>query len=430
MVKARLADQQLRAGFDLVSSSALNAVTGLAFWFVAARGFDEAVVGVNAAIIALLSSVENVTSLGMKNTIIRYLPSYGTRGRWLVLRMYGLTAVATLVLTPIIALILVRRIDELALLDSAAGIALFTVACLLWVIFVLQDSVLVALRRTPVIPLANLAYALAKLGLLVVLAVSAPKWGIFTAWTVPLVLVVVGVNVIALRSLRSLGTPAEPDTITPRAAEPETGIVRFAIGENAATILNTALSSFLPIYVLAELGDTASAFFALAWTIAYNLMLASSNVSTALLAAAAQDPNRLVEQAAKSIKQMSLFVIPAATGVALFAPLGLRIFGESYADSGSTLLRLLCVAAIANIPVAVGISMLRAQRRVGRLFGFYALRTLLIGTLCVVLVREHGLNGVGWGWLIGEWLLAILVIVTLLRGVIGSIFGRTVEPAR
>ena len=119
---------------------------------------------------------------------------------------------------------------------------------------------------------------------------------------------------------------------------------------------------------------------------------------------------------------MALFVVPAAIAVIVFAPLGLRVFGASYSNEGSDLLRLLALAAIANIPVAVAIGMLRARRQVLHLFALYAVRSLLIGTLCVVLVKRHGLIGIGWGWLVGEWVMVAMLSAGQLRAVLASLF--------
>jgi O-antigen/teichoic acid export membrane protein len=402
LVKSNLADRQFLAGVHLVSSSAMNAVAGVAFWFVAARGFDESTVGVNAVLITTLSTVTNLASLGMDKGLIRFIPSYGRRARALVVRTYALACLVTMVLAPVVGVVLVNQVDELSIFSSGAGLLAFAAACLVWIIFDLQDSVLVAIRKTRVVPVANLGHALVKLGLLLAFVATTPKWGIFTAWVVPLVLIVPWVNRIIFRTLRTFEGRGH--------GTPETGMVRFAAAEHGAKILNLGLFDLLPIYVLAELGERASAFYALAWTIAYNLMLINSNISTALLAEASHEVGQLPSQAAKALKQMALFVVPAVILLVVFAPLGLRVFGESYADEGTNLLRLLALVAIANMPVSIAIATLQARRQVARLFGLYALRTVFIGGLCVVLARRSGLNGLGWGWVIGEWAIALLVI--------------------
>lgn len=422
LVKSNLADHQFRAGVDLVSSSALNAIAGLAFWFVAARGFDESVVGLNAVLITTMGSISNFASVGMQNGLIRYMPSYGQRAAALVGRTYALSGAITLILTPLVALFLVNRVDELTLFRSWPGVAGFTFACLLWTIFDLQDSVLVALRQTKVIPAANLAHALSKLALLVLLAAStSPQWSIFTAWAAPVVLIVAVVNVVSFRSMGSFTSPGH--------TKPEAGLARFAAGEHGGTILELGLFDLLPIFVLISLGERASAFYALAFTIAYNLMLVNTNVSTALLAAAAHDANQLSLQASKAAKQMALFVLPAAFGIVAFAPLGLRVFGSSYSSEGSGLLRLLALAGIANIAVAVSIGVLRARRRVGWLFALYAFRTVVTGGLCVFLSNRFGLIGIGWGWFIGEWTLAGALVLFHWRGsIVTTPAARSISP--
>jgi O-antigen/teichoic acid export membrane protein len=411
-VKSGLADSQFRAGIDLVSSAALNAVAGLAFWFVAARAFDESVVGVNAALISTMAAVASFASLGMKNGLIRFLPEFGASAKRLVQRTYAATGITVLVTAPIVAAVLARRVEELETLGSWQANLAFTLACFIWIIFVLQDSVLIALEKTALIPIANVVHALAKLALLVALAFSAPYWGIFAAWTLPVIAIVVWVNVVSFRALRSFGQ----EQVTTGTS----GLARFAAGEHASMILSLILLGGLPIYILAELGESASAFYALAWTIAYNLMLVNSQVSTALLAAASQDGDRLPAQATKAIKQMALFVVPGALVVVAFASFGLGIFGSSYADGGTTILRLFAVAAVANIAVAVSIGILRARRQVGRLVGLYALRVGMIFGLSLVLVPRHGLAGVGWAWLIGETALAALLVAAHLRPMLRS----------
>lgn len=415
-IRSSLADRQFRAGFDLVSSAAMNAIAGLAFWFVAARTFDESVVGVNATLISTMASVANFASLGMKNGLIRFMPGYGDQAKRLVTQTYAFTGLCGLVLTPIIAVVLANRVDELDALGSFTGIIAFTLASVVWTVFVLQDSVLVALERTALIPKANFVHALAKLAVLLVLAISAPKWGIFTAWTVPVIAIIVWVNVVAYRALRAGQTRAS-------AARPEAGLARFAAGEHASAILNMGLGGLLPIYILAELGESPAAFFALAWTIAYNLMLVNSNVSVALLAAAAHDGDRLPQQTIKALKQMALFVVPGAVALIVLAPYGLRIFGESYEEGGTAVLRLFALTAIANIVVTASIGILRARRQVARLFGLYAVRTVLIGGLCVILALRYDLTGIGLGWLIGESVMAVLLATTHLRGLLSESSG-------
>ncbi len=408
-LRENLADRQLRSGIDLVTSSALNAIAGLAFWFVAARQFDEEVVGINAALLAIMTSVETFATLGLKNSLIRFLPSYGDQGASLVLRIYFATGAAALLLAPAAAIVLGRRIDGLSDLASPVGVAAFSLASFVWLVFVLQDSVLVAIGKTSLIPTSNLVYAVAKLGFLVVIGVgfSAPRWGIFGAWVLPLLLIVAWVNWVAFRSLARQPVDA--------VATPTRGLLRFAAGEYASAIVNMGLFGLLPVVVLAELGERSSAFYSLAFTIAYSLMLVNSNVSTALLAVASHRTDQLLPQTMKAARQMSMLVVPAAIFALLTAPYILRIFGRSYADNASNLLRLLVLTAIVNIPIALAFGVLRVRQNVGGLLKLHACRTIAILGLAVLLAPNFGLTGLGFAWLLGDSLLALGIIVAYRR---------------
>ncbi len=404
-VKQRLGDEQARAGFDLVASSVFNAVAGLAFWLVAARSFDESVVGLNAVAITTIALVESFATLGMKNALIRFMPLGSHQAQRFVRRTYGIAVLVAMVVSPIVALAAIDRVDGLAEVDPLTAAAVFAASCMVWVIFVLQDSVLVALRRTPLIPLSNLAYAVLKLLALVLLTLVTFPWAILVAWVAPLVIIVVAVNTVIVREVAALDTLPE-ETPTP-------GLVRFAMGEFSSHIVSMGLFSGLPIVVLASLGERSNAFYGLAFTIAYSLMLANSNMSTALLAAASRRPGHLREQTRNATKQMAMLVVPASIAVVVLAPLGLSLFGSNYSTEGSTLLRLLALTAIANIPVAAAIGVLRARRQPGRLLAMHAVRTSVIFLLCLGLSSTAGLTGVGWGWLAGEGIVALLALMVL-----------------
>ncbi len=407
-IKHLLGDPQVRAGLDLVSGAGLNAVTGLAFWFVAARTFDESTVGVNAALISTMMLVAALSTLGLSNALIRFIPRYGRSARGLVIRSYGLAASVTLLVAPIAALIFGRNSDELSGLDAPLGVAGFTLACLLWVVFVLQDSVLVGIGKTKVIPIENGAHSVLKLLLLIGFATAGPQWGIFVAFVLPVVALLLVVNRIAFRRL------SEPDFME-SLAKPEEGLARFAQGEYAAIVVEIMLSGSIPLIVLALQGEEAAAFYAMAWAVAYTLMLVNSSIGSALLAEAARTPSRLPLQAAKAARQMATFVIPGAIALIVVAPYVLRVLGSTYADEATSLLRLFALTAIANIAIAVSVGWLRATRSVRKLVIVYGIRSLIILGLGVPLLAAYGIVGLGFGWLIGETTVAIGLIATLLR---------------
>ena len=139
---------------------------------------------------------------------------------------------------------------------------------------------LTGLRQTIWVPISNTAFALAKIALLILLSTGVAGFGIFASWTIPAALLLIPVNVLIF--LRFI--PRHAAARSARAMEAGTRqIVRYLVGDYAGALLVNASVSLLPLIVLATLGADASAYFYIAWTIAYSLQLMSLNIATSLM---------------------------------------------------------------------------------------------------------------------------------------------------
>ncbi len=401
-------DRQFRAGIDLVTSSAIGAAFGLLFWLVAARAFDEATVGVNAALISTMMLVAGLSSLGLPTALVRFIPAFGGRSGALIARSYAVAVAITVLLATGVAIGLGRFYEELTLLRSPVGVVAFVVACAAWQVFVLQDSALVGIGQTRVVPVENAVFSIAKLAMLAAAVVVIPRWGIFAAWVAPLAVIIVAVNLIIIRRL--------PTTRGDAVEGLGTGdLVRFSIWEHVSALTWIGAIGVLPLVVLARLGDEANAFYSLSWAIAYNLMLVSANIGTAFIAEAANDPDRLAAQRSSATRQAVVLVVPAALVAVVLAPQLLSVVGGRYATEGVTVLRLLLLAGIAHIPVAIAMASLRAQRRVGALVGVASLEVGLVGVISAVAIGPLGVAGVGLAWLVAESIVATALVARRFR---------------
>src|SRR5262249_26889574 len=126
----------------------------------------------------------------------RFVPVSGRSGKRLVLVSYGI-AVALCGISATIFIVFLGFLSPSleSTLDSSALATIYVVATMFWVIFVLQDAVLIGLRRAPYVLVENTVFGVVKISLLVVFASVAPKSGIFLSWTIPLAAVVLVVNV-------------------------------------------------------------------------------------------------------------------------------------------------------------------------------------------------------------------------------------------
>jgi O-antigen/teichoic acid export membrane protein/aminoglycoside phosphotransferase len=405
-----------RNGYALMAATIAGALLGAVYWFVAARSYSDADVGRNTALIASMTFLANVAHLNLTNGLNRFVPTAGP-GTARFIRLSYTVAAALSVLA---ALIYVGGIEwwspELTDLvrQHPAAVAAFVVATALWVVFQLQDSVLIGLRRADWVLVETVAFGVLKVVLLVALAASLPDEGIFVSWTLPLVLMVVGVNLLVFRRLVPRHVEGQQAAIEPLHAR---DLGRFVTADYLASLLWTGTTSLLPLVVLAVVGPEESAYFFLSWTVAYMLYLLSRNLGMSLVTEGARSPQRLYEFALQTLAQCGKIVVPLALLVALASPLILWVLGPTYREGASVVLPLLVLSAIPHVVVATFLSAARVQKRMRAVVVVTATMAVSVMGLSVLLLLAYGLTGVGVAWLTAQSLIAIGLLATELRAV-------------
>ena len=130
------------------------------------------------------------------------------------------------------------------LTESPLTILLFAASIVFWVIFSLQDPVLIGLRRAGWVPIENATFGAIKAVLLVALAASASAWAILGAWVLGLVGLVVVINVALFgRLLR------RDEAVAPRLPG-QRQLVRFAGGHHLVAVTAAIPDSLVSLLVL------------------------------------------------------------------------------------------------------------------------------------------------------------------------------------
>jgi O-antigen/teichoic acid export membrane protein len=373
---------------------------------VAAHLYTPAEIGVASAMIAAMGFLANLATLGLRNGLIRFLPVTGDPVR-LIRRAYLWCALTATVAAGVFLVGQPFWAPRLGIVRAgAASAALFTVATVVWLLFVLQDAVLTGIRQARWVPVENGLYAVSKLGLLLIVAVASP-WGVFVAWIAPALALLIPVNAGVFRGLRRRGGGG----VHP---QPLGSLIRFAAADHSSSLLWLGTTELVPLLVLGTAGPEAGAVYYLAFTIAYSLYLVTSNVSSALVIEASLHPERESALIRRAILQAGRLVVPAAFAGWVTAPFLLRLLGEHYEQTGVTLLRLLLLSAIPQVVVGVALGRARARQRLGLVVAVYATvaTTVVAGTL--VGLPRFGLDAVGWTWLGVQTALALV----LLRGTV------------
>jgi len=420
-VRAQLRTPLVRAGLSLVASAGITSLLGLVYWSLAARRYSPAAIGATAGLLAAMEIVAAVANLGLRTALVRFVPALGDRAARVVAVSYAVAGLTALAGAGVFVLVHERWFPELDLLDQPAGITFFLLSSVLWVIFSLQDSVLIGLRKAAWVPTENALYALAKLALLVGLTAPLPRWGVYVSWTAPLLAMVVVVNIPVFRMLRRpRPAPAEVLTIG--------DLLRFSAGDYAASALWLLTIDALPLLMLALVGAEGGAWYHLAWTVAYTLYLVSSAVGYALLAEGAHEPAALETHARKALGQGLALVVPAATVIVVGAPWLLRLFGADYATEGTRLLQLLAASAVPHVVTGIYVSIQRARRDMRAVISLYAVLGVAVVAGTALLVPVLGVTGAGVAWLGAQSALAAALLATRLRDLwIGALPTRVIR---
>jgi O-antigen/teichoic acid export membrane protein len=404
-----------RNGYALVMSTFSTAALGALYWAIAANRYSSAQVGINASLVSTMMFLTNLASLNFTDVLNRFVPVSGRSARRLVLISYAIAVGLGGLTATIFVLGLHVWAPWLAstLHGSTLGLV-YVVAVMLWVVFVLQDAVLVGLRRATYVLVENTGFGIAKIVLLLAFAAALPRTGIFLSWTAPLLVVVVVVNLAVFRNLLPQHEEAALDIAEPISTR---HVSRFLGADYVASLFWSATIALMPIIVLQTSGASSSAYVYLSWTIAYTLYLVTRNLGMALTTEGAHDPSRLAEHTRATLTAASRIVIPLSLVLAVGAPWLLKgIFHKpEYATHATSLLRLFALSAIPAIVPITFVTVARVQRRLAAMVVVTAVTTLPVLVLAPLLTHFMGIAGVGLAWLIVQSVVAVVLLSGELR---------------
>jgi O-antigen/teichoic acid export membrane protein len=329
-------DPVSRGGLLMMVNTGVTGVLGLVYWTVAAHLYSQAAVGRASALVAMATLLATVGQLNLGGTLVRYLGPARERARPLVLLVYLLACGSALVLTIAVEVAIGLATDHRSDLHlSLLASCLFTASVLATVIFVLQDYVLIGIRRIGWLAVDNGGFGMAKLLLLLALT-GAGGWGaVFASWMLPLVATLPLIGWLVFGRLLPREDPRKP--LPPVSGETKRQIRRFAAGDAVAGVFAQSWTYALPPIVLATLGSEANARFYAALLWSSTLDLIAANYLTPLVAAAAHDPSSFPRLLLRATRRIYTVLIPPVLVFAVAGGAMLHIYGASYAPAGRTL---------------------------------------------------------------------------------------------
>lgn len=417
----------LRGAYSLIANTAVTSALGMGFWVAAARLFPNTTVGRDTVLISTMIELSTLCQLNMGNAIIRFLPDLGGRSVKALGSAYAISGALALVVGTGFVLLSSSISSELNFLGASPVLAIGYVAVLVcWGLFTLQDAALTATRKALWIPVENGVFGVLKLAALPLLLTAGVVDGVFVAWAIPMVLLLVPVSLLIFRRV----LPKHASTHAPQ----ESSLQRFGTGpavsfvsqDYLASVFTQACLTVLPLLVIGVLGAKSAAYFAMPFTITMAFDTFAYSASSSLVVEGTLDPERLRELTGVFIRRVLVLIVPLAAVLAAAAPLVMLPFGHSYANHGAGVLRLLLAASIFRVVIALFSALSRARGR-GLRLGVIELALLVIVLApAIPLAHSNGIEGVALAWL-GANAVICLAVLPWMRRFLGRPSSTVIE---
>ncbi|WP_455358954.1 lipopolysaccharide biosynthesis protein [Streptomyces sp. SYSU K21746] len=397
-------DSMFRNAYALMLSTGVSAALGLGFWLVAARYYSKEAVGVGSAAIAAQRLLASLTATTMIGAVVRYVPRAGRATGPLVLRTYLVSSVVVALACGVFLLTLDLWGPTYAPLGGLGAGLFFTASCVAWAVLTLQDGVLTGLRRAVWVPVGNAGFSLGKLVLLALFATGMPVLGVFVSWSVAIALSVLPLGWLVFRRLIPQQAAADRDREPPALRE----IGRFLAGDSVGALFSLAMINLLPVMVAVRFDAAHNGFFYIAYTVGGTMEFMAINMASSLTAHASHSPDRLADGVRGALRRMAVLLVPVVLVLVVFAPQILAPFGASYAEHGTTVLRLLAAAALPRVVVELYIGVLRVQGRTGMLAALQGAMCVLVLGSAALLLGPVGISGAGLAMLLSMTVMALV----------------------
>jgi O-antigen/teichoic acid export membrane protein len=393
----------------LIISGAGTGAIGILFWAVAAHLATVATVGRTSAEIAAMVLLATLAQLSFGSSFERFLPVAGAQTRTFIKRAYvACTATGLVVSIAYIAL----GFSHSFLPNSLGWRAVFVAGVVMWTIFALQDSVLIGLRASRLVPVENILYSVVKLLLIPVFLIFSSTQGVLLAWIVPVIAMIIVVN----RYLFKTRIPRHERVSMSSEAMPSARELFALTGAQYATLLITiGTYSIVTLIVIERLGPVANAHYYLPAQIAGGLTACMWSIDRSFLVEASAERGDLRRHAQSALRAGTLILGAGVLLGVLLAPEILRIFGASYEAKGTTLLRLLLLSLPGTAVATFYSSFAWIDRRVWILTVRELASTVILLVLIFALIPHFGILAIGIASIIQSGVQGLFFLPILIR---------------
>jgi len=364
-------------GLALSLSAAMGSVAGLIGWVVSTRLLTPSDIGKAAEVVAAILMIGGIAQLNLSVGMLRWIPGagrYTARLTWVgMLTVIPLGALAALVCVVVLPSI---GVTAAAGLPWWVGAGLFVVVTAGWTVFVVHDTLLVALGKPWWAVGRNALFAAVRLGLMIVLGlVGLGAQAIVLSWVLPIV-VWIGLGSVALVVMTRAVSRRSRDGVLPGWRPAAAFLGPTSVAELGPALLYNVVT----VIVTERFGSATGALFFMAWQAVTVVDVSASFFMKSLVVGLAREPGRAAELAAATRRRLLMIFLPLlALGCLIAGPaLGL-VFGADYA-AAADVLRLLLVGLALRLVVLIELGVRQA---LGRAYAYARLQLLSSVTVVI-----------------------------------------------
>lgn len=394
-------DSLYRNSIYLMMSTAILAVSGFFFWIIAARLFKTEQVGIATTLISVTTLIGSFALLGLNFSLVRFLPKSEKKNE-MISSSFILVTIASLIAITFFLLGIKIFSPELSFVRSnALYLIIFTLFIVMTAVTNIIDSVFLAFRSSENILIRNIVQSILKV-LLVFAFVGLGSFGIFNSFAFSLLGSAV-VSFLILFKRFHFSPILKIDT------ELVKKMGSYSIGNYISGFLYQAPFLILPILVINSLHAKIAAYYYIDTMILSLLLVIPISASQSLFTEGSHSEEFLHDHLKKAIKFTVLLLIPSIIVILLFGGFVLQIFGKSYQTDSFRFLQVISLSAIFMSVALFGNAILRIRKKVTTLVILNLIGCIVVLTSSYLFINS--LIGVGFGWLLGEIIIAGIYLI-------------------
>ncbi len=397
---------------SLVGTTAVTGIFGFAYWWVAARLFPPASVGLASAEVSAMLLLGLLCILGLGTLLIGELPRQSGKEASLIsaaLLLVGGVGIAGGIVFALVASFVSADFQELR--GSTGDILLFAAGVGLTASTTVLDQALIGLLRGSIQFWRNALFAGAKLVFLVLAGFLLLKGGeiIYGTWAAGNVLSLLPLLGLVALKRGSLGSTVRPDwRLLRRLGLP-------ALQHHVLNLIVQAPTSAMPVLVTILLSATTNAWFYIAWMISGLVFIASYALTTVLYAINSAQPSELMRKIRLTLGLGLATCILSNVLLQLGATQVLDLFGHIYAQQAAWSLRILALAAFPMIIKFHYIAVSRIHSKMVRAVLPVAMGSVLELGIAAIGAHMDGLIGLSFGWVVAVCIEAVFMFPAVYR---------------